>query len=151
VARSFGSSLDFAKLPTRVWLTLIWAALMALEPGITRAEDSIGLCARCNVMVGVGTTYRLFGWTDGVVVPLTLELDESRWELGAFRMTNAQRYRENDHATNPGLARQAARAGHTPLVEFLDQAAQSRTGFFDVELRVLNRSEAMDHFGPERL
>ena len=94
--------LDFAKLPTRVWLTLICAAaLMAFEPGITRAEDSIGLCARCNVLVGVGATYRLFGWTDGVVVPLTLELDESRWELGAFRMANAQRYRENDHATNP--------------------------------------------------
>jgi hypothetical protein len=28
-------------------------------------------------------------------------LDESRWELGAFRMTNAQRYGEIDHATNP--------------------------------------------------
>jgi hypothetical protein len=94
--------LDFAKLPTRVWLTLIClAALMAFEPGITRAEESIGLCARCNLLVGVGATYCLFGWTDGVVVPLTLELDESRWELGAFRMTNAQRYRENDHATNP--------------------------------------------------
>jgi hypothetical protein len=34
-------------------------------------------------------------------VPVALELDESRWELGAFRMTNAQRYREDDRATNP--------------------------------------------------
>jgi hypothetical protein len=92
----------FAQLPTRVWLTLIClAALVAFEPSIARAEDSVGWCARCNVLVGVGTTYRLFGWTDGVVVPLTLELDESRWELGAFRMTNAQRYGEIDHATNP--------------------------------------------------
>ena len=94
--------LDFAKLPTRAWLTLICvAALMVFEPGTTRAEGSIGLCARCDVLVGAGATYRLFGWTDGVVVPVALELDESRWELGAFRMTNAQRYRENDHATNP--------------------------------------------------
>jgi hypothetical protein len=38
------------------------------------------------------------------------------------------------------VVRQAARVGHTPLVEFLDQAAQSRTGFFDVELRFLRRS-----------
>jgi len=28
------------------------------------------LCARCNVLVGAGTTYRLFGWSDGVVVPV---------------------------------------------------------------------------------
>jgi len=34
-------------------------------------------------------------------VPLTLELDQSRWELGAFRFPNAQRYRDNDHATDP--------------------------------------------------
>ena len=93
--------LDFAKLPVRVWLTLIWAALVAFDPVTTRAEDLVELCPRCNVLVGVGATYRLFGWTDGVVVPLTLELDESRWELGAFRMVNAQRYLGNDRATNP--------------------------------------------------
>jgi len=94
--------LDFAKLPTRVRLTLICvAALAAFEAGATRAEDSIGLRARYNVLVGLGATYRLFGWTDGLVAPLTFELDESRWELGAFRMTNAQRYRENDRAANP--------------------------------------------------
>ena len=94
--------LDFAKPRTRVCLTLICvAALVAFEPRITRAEDSFGLCPRCNVLVGVGATYRLFGWSDGVVVPLTLELDQSRWEVGAFRFTNAQRYDENDHATSP--------------------------------------------------
>jgi Lipid A 3-O-deacylase (PagL) len=68
--------LDFAKLPTRVWLTLICvAALVPFEPGITRAEDSIGLCARCDLLIGVGATYRLFGWTDGVVVPLAVRFD----------------------------------------------------------------------------
>ena len=89
-------------LPKRVWLTVICVtALAAFAPGTACAEDSAGLCARCNLLVGVGATYRLFGWTDGIVLPVALELDESRWELGAFRMTNAQRYRENDHATNP--------------------------------------------------
>jgi hypothetical protein len=76
-------------------------------------------------------------------VPLTLELDESRWELGAFRMANAQRYREVDHATNPYWGFTAMRRWqvlHRALVEFLDQAAQSRPGFSHVELRVLTRS-----------
>lgn len=27
-----------------------------------------------------GSDGRLFGWSDGVVVPLTLELDQSRWD-----------------------------------------------------------------------
>jgi hypothetical protein len=70
-----------------VRLTVIWAALVVFEPGIARAEDSIGLCPRCDLLVGVGARYRLFGWSDGLVVPLTLELDENRWELGAFRWT----------------------------------------------------------------
>jgi hypothetical protein len=49
---------------------------------------------------GSNAQYLAIGaWSDGVVVPVAFELDESRWELGAFRMTNAQRYREN-HATN---------------------------------------------------
>ena len=72
--------LDFEKLPTRAWLTLICVAVLAaLEPSTTRAEESIGLCARCNVLVGAGATYRLFGWTDGVVVPVTLELGIHHW------------------------------------------------------------------------
>jgi hypothetical protein len=94
--------LDFGKLPTRVYLTLICiGATMAVAPGWARAEELIGLCPRCDLLVGVGGTYRLFGWSDGVVVPVTLELDQSRWELGVFRFTNAQRYRDNDNATNP--------------------------------------------------
>ena len=94
--------LDFRELPARRHLTLICViAFVVIGPGKTRAEDLSELCPRCNLLVGVGATYRLFGWSDGVVVPLTLELDQSRWELGVFRFTNAQRYRDNDHATNP--------------------------------------------------
>src|ERR1700722_4312480 len=39
----------------------------------------------------------------------------------------------------PGL-RLTARAGHTPRVEFLDQAAPSRPGFSNVEVRVLTEA-----------
>jgi hypothetical protein len=39
----------------------------------------------------VGATFDLWTWTDGLVVPLTFELDDSRWELGVFRMARPQR------------------------------------------------------------
>jgi len=48
-------------------------------------------------MIGAGTTFRFFAWTDGVVVPVTFELDNGRWELGAFRLATAQRFAESDH------------------------------------------------------
>ena len=60
------------------------------------------------MLVGVGTTFdttfNFFGWTDGIVVPLTLELADSRWELGIFRMTNSQRFARGSfpkYATHP--------------------------------------------------
>jgi Lipid A 3-O-deacylase (PagL) len=41
-------------------------------------------------MVGVGTTYFDFRLTHGLVLPFALELDQSRWELAAFRFANSQ-------------------------------------------------------------
>ena len=40
---------------------------------------------------GVGTTLRTWAWTDGWVLSLTLELDQSRWALGVFRFATSQR------------------------------------------------------------
>jgi hypothetical protein len=68
------------------------SAFITCESGSARGDESTSFCPRCNVLVGLGTTYRFSAWTDGIVVPLALELDESRWELGAFRFANAQRY-----------------------------------------------------------
>jgi hypothetical protein len=51
----------------------------------------VGPCEHCDVLLGVGTTFSTWAWTGGVVVPVTLELDESRWELGAFRFATSQR------------------------------------------------------------
>lgn len=48
-------------------------------------------CERCDLLIGVGTTFRTWAWTDGFILSVALELDESRWELGAFRFTTAQR------------------------------------------------------------
>src|SRR5262245_51455963 len=84
------------------------SALVVSEPDSARAYGSIAPCAHCNVLVGVGTTFdttfNFFAWTGGVVVPLMLELDDSRWELGAFRMTNSQRFARGPlpkYAANP--------------------------------------------------
>jgi hypothetical protein len=48
-------------------------------------------CDHCRIWVGIGATFDLWTWTDGLVVPLTFELADSRWELGAFRMVRPQR------------------------------------------------------------
>jgi Lipid A 3-O-deacylase (PagL) len=77
-------------------LRLICAALLSWAPGACLAEGLLAPCERCNLLVGAGTTFRFFGWTDGIVVPVTLELDESRWELGAFRFATAQRFNFKD-------------------------------------------------------
>jgi hypothetical protein len=42
------------------------------------------------LLVGAGQTYQFWGFSDGIVLPVTLELDESRWELGAFRVATRQ-------------------------------------------------------------
>jgi Lipid A 3-O-deacylase (PagL) len=53
-----------------------------------RAASAEGDC--CNVLLGVGTTFSTFAWTGGLVLPVTFELEDSRWELGAFRFATAQ-------------------------------------------------------------
>jgi Lipid A 3-O-deacylase (PagL) len=96
-------------LRTALTLSLICvSALVAFESRGARAYGSLAPCAHCDVLVGLGTTFdttfNFFAWTDGVVVPVTLELDDSRWELGAFRMTNSQRFARGPvprYATNP--------------------------------------------------
>lgn len=43
------------------------------------------------MLVGAGTAFSTWAWTGGVVLSATLELDDSRWELGAFRFATSQR------------------------------------------------------------
>jgi Lipid A 3-O-deacylase (PagL) len=83
---------------------LAWALAV---PTVVRADDptSSGLapdagrpswspwtpCDHCRIWVGMGATFDLWTWTDGLVVPLTFEFADSRWELGVFRMARPQR------------------------------------------------------------
>lgn len=86
-------------------LTLIMSALVAFTSGAARADGLLAPCASCNVLVGAGETFRFYAWTDGLVVPMTLELDQSRWELGAFRFTTGQHFAESGYPENVYAAR----------------------------------------------
>ena len=73
-----------------------------VDPGPARAENATAQtdnengfnpfapCPKCQLLIGAGATYQFWGWSDGLVLPVTLELDESRWELGAFRVATRQ-------------------------------------------------------------
>ena len=74
------------------WLTLavtlmLFLPLAAPAPAVA---GSRGFCNDCQVQLGIGGTYHLWGTTGGVVVPVTLTWDEGRYELGWFRMTTGQ-------------------------------------------------------------
>lgn len=85
--------------------TLICVTLAAGAPATSSAEGLPG-CPRCDLLVGGGTTFAHDSFTGGLPLTVELELDESRWELGAFRFATAQRVPISDvprsyHAANP--------------------------------------------------
>ena len=43
-----------------------------------------------ELMIGAGTTLWPWHWTDGIVIPLLVEIADSRFELGAFRFATRQ-------------------------------------------------------------
>ncbi len=68
-----------------------WTAARASgSPAQGDAPTPWNPCAECNLLVGAGVTYKFWSLTDSAVVPIELELADSRWELGAFRMTSGQ-------------------------------------------------------------
>jgi hypothetical protein len=91
----------------QLFLTLnVGALLLALAgmlPGRAAATDETAAtgiqataltpfapCPHCRLLVGIGGTYQLWGWSDGLVLPVTLEINDSRWELGAFRLVRRE-------------------------------------------------------------
>jgi hypothetical protein len=70
-----------------------WPARAENETAQTADENGFSpfaWCPKCKLLLGAGQTYQFWGWSDGIVLPVTLELDESRWELGAFRVATRQ-------------------------------------------------------------
>ncbi|HXC08395.1 MAG TPA: hypothetical protein VNV61_05660 [Steroidobacteraceae bacterium] len=80
--------------------------LAAYAPATCSADGLLGLCKQCDLLVGGGTTFAHDSSTGGLPLTAALELDESRWELGAFRFATAQRVPISDvprsyRAANP--------------------------------------------------
>lgn len=89
--------MNITRRPSVPLATALLTLAFAVQP-VARADDENpgdssahwAPCDRCRIWIGVGTTYTFFKRTDGLVVPFTLELADSRWELGAFRMARSQ-------------------------------------------------------------
>ena len=79
--------------PLALLLLIIGAA-----PTVTCAQS---LCTSCEAQIGLGATYHFWGPTGGLVLPATLTWDESRYEVGVFRLARAQVLR--DGAYREGL------------------------------------------------
>jgi hypothetical protein len=72
---------------------LIHSAGIALLLGagfVPRLGSAESLCESCEVQVGIGSTYHFWGSTGGVVLPITLNWSDSRYELGLFRLSTRQ-------------------------------------------------------------
>jgi hypothetical protein len=69
-------------------ITLLCVALLQSAAVAEAAEDV--LCAGCELSVGIGGTYHYWAKTGGIVAPITFDLGEGRYELGAFRFTTPQ-------------------------------------------------------------
>lgn len=68
------------------------------------ADDRFSLCRSCEFHVGVGGTYHSFEGTGGVVIPMTVSWDRSRWELGLFHFSE-QTSADNDENVERLVAR----------------------------------------------
>jgi hypothetical protein len=66
-----------------------WLALGVCAIGAERTEAQ-SLCESCEVQVGLGGTYHFWGPTGGIVLPVTVNWSDNRYELGFFRVTTQQ-------------------------------------------------------------
>src|ERR1700758_4101109 len=82
-----------AGVPVSLVTALIRSAAISLLLGATYAPGLVSahsLCESCEVQVGIGDTYHFWGTTGGVVLPVTLDWSDNRYELGLFRLSTRQ-------------------------------------------------------------
>lgn len=70
-------------------LVSAWLAIAACAAGALPARAQ-SLCESCEVQAGLGGTYHFWGATGGVVLPITVNWSDGRYELGLFRVTTEQ-------------------------------------------------------------
>jgi hypothetical protein len=67
------------------------AAVLLLSAAYApRSASAESLCESCELQIGIGNTYHFWGSTGGVVIPVTLNWSDSRYELGLFRLSRRQ-------------------------------------------------------------
>ncbi|MGH8328012.1 MAG: acyloxyacyl hydrolase [Steroidobacteraceae bacterium] len=92
--RTAGSGARSAAL---ILIASLWIATPRFSAAASSAKHHQALCGGCRLFVGAGesfSTYGIWHWTGGLVLPAILEIDDSRWELGAFRFATRQRLEE---------------------------------------------------------
>ena len=67
-----------------------WIALLVGAACMPRLVSAESLCQSCELQAGIGGTYHFWGTTGGVVIPVTVNWSDSRYELGFFRVTTQQ-------------------------------------------------------------
>jgi Lipid A 3-O-deacylase (PagL) len=65
-------------------------ALLAATLVAPQRVSAGSLCESCEVQLGLGQTYHFWGYTGGVVLPVTVKWSDGRYELGFFRVTTQQ-------------------------------------------------------------
>jgi len=73
-------------------------AIAVLPAPACRAADGAGFCSDCELHLGIGATYHFWATTGSPVVPVILDFDRARYEVGAFRIASGQNF--FDHTFN---------------------------------------------------
>jgi hypothetical protein len=79
---------------------LVWAGYAP------RLADAQSLCESCEVQIGLGGTYHYWGTTGSLVLPVSVNWSEDRYEFAVFRFTTQQLLalpgtHEERHMANP--------------------------------------------------
>jgi Lipid A 3-O-deacylase (PagL) len=78
------------RIGVRAFLRSAALALLFAAACVPRWVSAQSFCQSCEIQAGIGGTYHFWGATGGLVVPVTLNWSDSRYELGLFRVTSQQ-------------------------------------------------------------
>ena len=78
-------------------------------------RKSRSICRSCEFHLGVGGTYHSFENTGGVVIPMTVSWDRSRWEFGIFHFGEQTSDRQRRQCGTRGGAPLLGRIAVAPL------------------------------------
>jgi hypothetical protein len=110
-----------------------WIVPEASELRLPRpVKDSREFCRDCEFHIGVGGTYHSLKGTSGVVIPMTVTWDRSRWEFGVFRFASEQLSSETDQVIakpywGASLSRRFQFLDHGPVRAFFGFGVSYKT------------------------